>query len=525
MANTKITTNVIADDAITLDKMAGLARGKIIYGDSSGNPAALAVGSNGQVLKSDGTDISWGTDSSNDRDGAAVFNESGAAVDFRIEGDTVENLFFVDGSADKIGIGTNSPDAAVLHVFQGSAGTVTPHSTADDLVVEHSGDGGISIITPDASTGRLVFSSPSTTSDIGARIMYQQSTNLMSIGTGGGQIFCKGSDVGIGGEPTSGGISTGGSPTLAISGTVPELNFVDTSSSANDYWIRVSDGLQFGEGSDSRMYLKNGGDLGIGTTSPTSKLTVTDAGDGNTPTMHIIDSADTEVAWFEGNRAGDTGAYIAIRHNPSSPANSNRAGIKFQADDSAGNVTNYAQAKMYISDNTNGSEDSSLAFNTMKDGTDTEAMRIVGATLGIGTTSPAATLHINTSTNSPMLVESTHGTGGYIELKVSDNTSAGELTGFIGDSEALISSGTAGDFAIRAQEDFVVSTGGATERFKIDSSGNVGIGTSPAHPLHIVEAADGTVKTFTDDEGDRWDTNRDWNVDEYGDRSYMWDYR
>ena len=86
MANTKVTTNVIADDAITLDKMAGLARGKIIYGDSSGNPAALAVGSNGQVLKSDGTDISWGTDSSNDRDGAAVFNESGAAVDFRIEG-------------------------------------------------------------------------------------------------------------------------------------------------------------------------------------------------------------------------------------------------------------------------------------------------------------------------------------------------------------------------------------------------------------------------------------------------------
>jgi hypothetical protein len=57
-----ITTAKIADDQITLAKMAGLARGKIIYGDSSGNPAALTVGSNGQVLKSDGTDISWGTD-------------------------------------------------------------------------------------------------------------------------------------------------------------------------------------------------------------------------------------------------------------------------------------------------------------------------------------------------------------------------------------------------------------------------------------------------------------------------------
>ena len=44
-------------------------------------------------------------------DGAATFNDSGAAVDFRIEGDTEQNLFFVDGSADKIGIGTNSPQA------------------------------------------------------------------------------------------------------------------------------------------------------------------------------------------------------------------------------------------------------------------------------------------------------------------------------------------------------------------------------------------------------------------------------
>ncbi|MDA7495872.1 hypothetical protein N8462_01160, partial [bacterium] len=38
-----------------------------------------------------------------------VFNESGAAVDFRIEGDTNANLFFVDGSTDRIGIGTASP--------------------------------------------------------------------------------------------------------------------------------------------------------------------------------------------------------------------------------------------------------------------------------------------------------------------------------------------------------------------------------------------------------------------------------
>ena len=54
-----IDTAHIADNQITLAKLAGIARGKIIYGNASGDPAVLTVGSNGQVLQSDGTDISW----------------------------------------------------------------------------------------------------------------------------------------------------------------------------------------------------------------------------------------------------------------------------------------------------------------------------------------------------------------------------------------------------------------------------------------------------------------------------------
>ena len=38
-----------------------------------------------------------------------IFNEDGADVDFRIEGDTEANLFYVDASNNNIGIGTSSP--------------------------------------------------------------------------------------------------------------------------------------------------------------------------------------------------------------------------------------------------------------------------------------------------------------------------------------------------------------------------------------------------------------------------------
>jgi len=47
----------IVDNAVTLAKMAGLARGSVIVGDASGDPSALAKGTAGQFAVSDGDDI------------------------------------------------------------------------------------------------------------------------------------------------------------------------------------------------------------------------------------------------------------------------------------------------------------------------------------------------------------------------------------------------------------------------------------------------------------------------------------
>jgi hypothetical protein len=51
--------------------------------------------------------------------GAVVFNDAGANVDFRVEGDTEANLLFVDASTDRVGIGTDTPLVA-LDISSGS---------------------------------------------------------------------------------------------------------------------------------------------------------------------------------------------------------------------------------------------------------------------------------------------------------------------------------------------------------------------------------------------------------------------
>ena len=53
--------------------------------------------------------------------GGFTFNDSGASVDFRAETNTLTHALFVDGSADKIGIGTDSPTSALVTVSQANA--------------------------------------------------------------------------------------------------------------------------------------------------------------------------------------------------------------------------------------------------------------------------------------------------------------------------------------------------------------------------------------------------------------------
>lgn len=95
---------------------------------------------------------------------ANVFNEAGADIDQRMEGDTDQNLFFLDASTDRIGIGTATPTAK-LQVAGSFALPVAVTVTADHTVAAGdfaiiSNRGAANTITlPAASTsgGRLLL--------------------------------------------------------------------------------------------------------------------------------------------------------------------------------------------------------------------------------------------------------------------------------------------------------------------------------------------------------------------------------
>jgi hypothetical protein len=53
--------------------------------------------------------------------GGFTWNDTGASLDFRCETNTLANAFFIDGSADKIGFGTNSPAGASVEINQANS--------------------------------------------------------------------------------------------------------------------------------------------------------------------------------------------------------------------------------------------------------------------------------------------------------------------------------------------------------------------------------------------------------------------
>ena len=307
-------------------------------------------------------------------------------------------------------------------------GTSSPTSTLDVRGTIRIDGGGNSYIYSDASGTNFETS--------GARFtrFYTNSSERMRIDSSG--------NVGIG---TTSPVSNGGYGGLTLNGTTGSIFSLNANAVAVGRVGAVSGkvflqsmgasdiiAFQRGAGGTESMRIDASGNVGIGESSPDTILHIKENQSGGTSTLKLENSA-----------GGD--------------------GSSFSLDWQLASTGTSAQIKG-LRTNSPGAGDTDLVFSTSTNGTSlTEAMRIDSSgNVGIGTSSP------NKSSSSTALTVNTGTAANYSALELS---SGDTLNWHINANNSNVYDVTAGS------RNRIFYTNGS-ERMRIDSSGNVGIGTS-----------------------------------------------
>lgn len=277
------------------------------------------------------------------------------------------------------------------------------------------------------TAGSIVFAGASGVySQDNANLFWDDSNNRLGVGT-----TSPGYAVEVTGDLRLGG---GGDLRLgSATGTTGSAGDSSIYSDAND--------MYFSTGNVNRMYIANGGNVGIGNTGPTYRLDVS--------------SADTTA---------NLGYAMRIR------ANATAAGGAFQFTDSGATAQWGFLAATATSVTLDATNASILAFRT----NNSERARISsGGLFGIGTSSPQVGLHVSFADQSTNRV------------RLQNTGSGGGNFDIVGGNPGASNAGLA----------FFDVTNSAT-RMYIDSSGNAGIGaTSPQGKLDVQSRSSGTVTT------------------------------
>jgi hypothetical protein len=449
--------------------------------------------------------------------------------------------FFWDASAESLGIGTSSTTAPLTIGYSGAEA---------QLLINNSGD------------SRMVYLGAFSANEGILRLFNSSNVETVRIpaeSTTGVHTYFNAGNVGIGATAPesivhikdSGNVSTTLQIESAVSQYAPTINFDGIVGASADYLLgeingswdthtNVVSAIRFESGADTtnkddglisfwtsssgptlaeRMRIDSSGNVGIGTSSPFTKLEVT--GDisgtwtsganrfvgsqyltGSDYQLGMKTTMDTrETKIFA--KAADTGGYVTIATGIT-PSERLRV-------DGSGNVgigkavpayildIEGASPRMWMKDTTASGSHFEISADTSAVGlgnranlplilftNNTERMRIDSSgNVGIGATDPAEKLQVNGN------------------LMVGDDLTAGSFLDVIGAG--------GGDFGIRfggeADRDAKAAilgttttaslrffTAGANERMVINASGNVGIGTSsPQNILHTDSASTGEV--------------------------------
>ena len=265
-----------------------------------------------------------------------IFNEDGADVDFRIEGDNNANLFYLDAGNDRIAIGTNSPQNN-LHLHQADSGkcilqftnTTTGTGATDGLHVGHVADedvafwnhedtdiniatnnthrikikndglvginlgSGVDPLALVHMKGDLYITTNSSTANEGNAIKFQtktsgfdtsygaaihglrvgNSSSYLRFDSGGQTEKMRLDENGILGIGLT---PSSGQGILQLNGGLRIAGSAAADDTSGPYIFRSSgaDNMNFATGSNQRMIILSTGNIGIGSTNPGSKLSI-----------------------------------------------------------------------------------------------------------------------------------------------------------------------------------------------------------------------------------------------------------